>query len=427
MMRAAVDRSRSTRGGLATSTVVHAALLLLLAVALRNAGKVPEMAEELTKISYVEAHLGEDIEEKVALKTLAKRTPPSIDPGKGISTRSAQKPEPVERTPAPPKTEPRRTRTEMAEVEPDLPEPSAIPTREVETAPKLESRDDDLARRLDVPESRGRSTREAADTSAPELTSRSGPAPDLDRTGGELQSRRATLDVVGGDIDPSTESSRRGGGAIADAGSSAVPGGGELRSRSGGGASYRAPGRSLESSRGARGIAEGTGDAIAPPSRGSSDSGGRRTILDYGSGGGAGGLRSRAGGIAPAPDRAVEPDRAAPAESGIAEAEPKKLDQDGMGMTITGQIAGRDILKVVSPEYSAKARRMGWEGVVAVHFTVLPDGRVKDSTRIQQMSAHSDLNQAALAAIEKFRFAPLDTGEAQVEQWGVITFVFRLK
>jgi TonB family protein len=70
---------------------------------------------------------------------------------------------------------------------------------------------------------------------------------------------------------------------------------------------------------------------------------------------------------------------------------------------------------------------MGWEGVVAVHFTVLPDGRVKDSTRIQQMSAHSDLNQAALAAIEKFRFAPLDTGEAQVEQWGVITFVFRLK
>lgn len=426
MMRAAVDRSRSTRGGLATSMVVHAALLLLVALGLHNAGKMPEVAAELTKISYIEAHLGDDIEEKVALKTLAKRTPPSIDPGQGISTRSAEKPDPPEPTPAAPKTDPVRSRAEVAEVEPDLPQPSAIQTREVEVEPKLESRDDDLARALDVPQTRGRATQEAADTSAPELTSRSGPAPDLDRTGGELQSRRATLDVVGGDIDPSTESSRRGGGAIADAGSSAVPGGGDLRSRSRDSADYRAPGRSLTPSRGSRGIAEGGGDDIAPPSRGSSENGGRRTILDYGTGGGGGGLRSR-GGIAPAPDRSVETDRAAPAETGIAEATPKKIDKNGMGMTITGQIAGRDIVEVVSPEYTAKARRMGWEGVVAVHFTVLPDGRVKDSTRIQQMSAHSDLNQAALSAIEEFRFAPLDAGAAQVEQWGVITFVFRLK
>ncbi len=77
-------------------------------------------------------------------------------------------------------------------------------------------------------------------------------------------------------------------------------------------------------------------------------------------------------------------------------------------------------------EYSDQARRKGWEGVVAVHFTVLADGRVKDNMYFEQTSVHRDLNQAAMAAIRKFRFAPLPADQAAVEQWGVITIVFRL-
>ena len=63
---------------------------------------------------------------------------------------------------------------------------------------------------------------------------------------------------------------------------------------------------------------------------------------------------------------------------------------------------------------------------MAVHFTVLADGRVKDNLYFEQTSVHRDLNQAAMAAIQQFRFAPLPKDQAAVEQWGVITIVFRL-
>jgi protein TonB len=98
----------------------------------------------------------------------------------------------------------------------------------------------------------------------------------------------------------------------------------------------------------------------------------------------------------------------------------------GSNMTISGQIAGRKILTSVPPEYSAAARKNGWEGVVAVHFTVLADGRVKDNVFFEQTSAHRDLNKAAMDAIREFRFAPLPAGQAAVEQWGIITIVFKL-
>ena len=102
------------------------------------------------------------------------------------------------------------------------------------------------------------------------------------------------------------------------------------------------------------------------------------------------------------------------------------IAKNGVGMTISGQIAGRKILKSVTPQYTARARQKGWEGVVAVHFTVLADGRVKDNTYFQQSSVHRDLNQMALEAIKQFRFAPLPAEQSAVEQWGVITIVFRL-
>ena len=52
--------------------------------------------------------------------------------------------------------------------------------------------------------------------------------------------------------------------------------------------------------------------------------------------------------------------------------------------------------------------------------------RVKDNAYFEQSSVHRDLNQMALKAIKKFRFAPLPSDQAAVEQWGVITIVFRL-
>jgi TonB family protein len=45
---------------------------------------------------------------------------------------------------------------------------------------------------------------------------------------------------------------------------------------------------------------------------------------------------------------------------------------------------------------------------------------------LEQTSVHRDLNQAAMKAIRQFKFAPLPASQSAVEQWGVITIVFRL-
>lgn len=423
MMRAAVDRARSTRGGMLGSSVLHVLFLILLTFTIRPEVAV-ELAQELTKVSYIEAHLGENLAQKVELKTLAKRTPPSIDPGRGISTRSAVKPSPAVKPADPVQPALERTlRTEVAEVAPALPKPTERPAREIEAAPRLQSRDEQIAA-VELPGTRERDALSTADTKGPQLTQRSDAMPTLDAAGPELRSRDGALSVVGGDIDPLPRGSATR--EVADARAGAVPSGGTLQgSRPGG--SYQAPGAALQSSRTpSRGIAEGGAESIAPPSGGGSESTGRRTILDYGSGGGSGGLRSRGGGVAPPPERPIESGRAA-ADKSLAEAAPTEISSNGTGMSITGQIAGRKIVRLAAPEYTARAKQQGWEGTVAVHFTVLPDGRVKDNARVEQMSQHRDLNQAALDAIEKFQFAPLPTGDAQVEQWGVITFVFRLK
>jgi protein TonB len=171
---------------------------------------------------------------------------------------------------------------------------------------------------------------------------------------------------------------------------------------------------------------KGVVDVTGPSGTGGKGSG-RKTILNYGSGsGGRGGGLSGRGRLAEPEPTASIVKQAAPA------AEPKQavtevaVDGKGVGMTISGQISGRKILKSVTPQYTARARQKGWEGVVAVHFTVLADGRVKDNTYFQQSSVHRDLNQMALTAIKQFRFAPLPADQAAVEQWGVITIVFRL-
>lgn len=427
MIRYAVDRSRPTRGGMLTSVVVHGLLLLLLGMALRQGPSLPIPADELTKITYVEAHQGEDLAEKIRLETMAKRRP-TIAQGRGLSTRSAQKPKPKGEPGTPPEVQAPK-RSSVADVTTPIPTPTRVRARELPTAPQLEAKARELASiEVDTPDARRRAAVEDASSATPRLEARAVPR-SLDGAKPALEGRRAPLDLAGGDIDPAPRVSTGSRQGLADAGASG-PGRATLES-SRKGATYAPPSPGLTRTRGGGGIAEvGAADIAPPTGGGTDDGGGRRTILDYGSGRG-GGLRGRGGGAgAIAPDRsALEPtrDHDPDVQSQIAEADGVDLRAQGMNMSISGQISGRKILDVVAPEYSQRAKKQGWEGVVAVHFTVLPDGRVKDNLFFEQTSAHRDLNRAAMAAIQKFRFAPLPDGDPQVEQWGVITFVFRLR
>ncbi len=89
-----IDRTRSTRGGMALSFGIHAGLLLLLGVMAGQQAARLDDGGELTEIAYIEATFGEDVAAKVKLKP--KPTPKPEPLGRGVNTDSAFKPKYIE-------------------------------------------------------------------------------------------------------------------------------------------------------------------------------------------------------------------------------------------------------------------------------------------------------------------------------------------
>ena len=448
MMQQAISRSRQTGSSFAASTAVHILALLLLTFLAGREAMEHLQGDELTEIAYIEARYGEDVAQKVKLKKL-KPGPP----GRGITTDSAfKKPEPaVAATPEPealPQIEPQlqqkelppAPRLEPQRLEPQRTELAAATVPDI--APVTTSRQDLAqaaqleARMVPAP------TRQVIDTSKLEdslagkvtetKTNLPRPARPKNRdafkpTSSGLRDRGGRAAASADPVVAAAGTSRRRGG-VSEA--PANLGGGALQTKTPSAGAYQAPRSGLAPANTAR---AGVLDVSAPRTSGGGAKSGRKTILDYGSGNGSGnggGLVGRRGRIAEASTSksiVADADTKTEPQPRVQEADAKLTTDKGVGMTISGQIAGRKILARAPAEYTDRARREGWEGVVAVHFTVLPDGRVKDNVYFDQTSVHRDLNQAAMKAIRKFKFAPLTASQGSVEQWGIITIVFRLK
>jgi TonB family protein len=95
------------------------------------------------------------------------------------------------------------------------------------------------------------------------------------------------------------------------------------------------------------------------------------------------------------------------------------------GALITGQVADRPIASYVKPVYPEWAKRDAVEGSVTVRFVVRPDGTIKENVFVQKTAGFEDFDLNAVTAIRAWRFAPLTGGRVE-EQWGAITFHFRL-
>jgi TonB family protein len=61
------------------------------------------------------------------------------------------------------------------------------------------------------------------------------------------------------------------------------------------------------------------------------------------------------------------------------------------------------------PEYPRAAREAGWEGMVLLRVEVLPDGRAGFVT-LHRTSGHAILDEAALSAVQRWRFIPAMDG-----------------
>jgi len=99
--------------------------------------------------------------------------------------------------------------------------------------------------------------------------------------------------------------------------------------------------------------------------------------------------------------------------------------RDIAGALLTGPVADRPLLNLRKPDYPEWAKDEGVEGSVTIYFVVLPDGRIKENIMLQKTSGFSDFDDNAVNALRQWRFEPLKGG-ATGEQWGTITFHYRL-
>jgi len=96
------------------------------------------------------------------------------------------------------------------------------------------------------------------------------------------------------------------------------------------------------------------------------------------------------------------------------------------GASLAGPIADRRVLSTVVPDYPDWAKREAVEGSVTLYFVVRADGTVKENVVIQKTAGFGDFDDNARTALRAWRFEPLNGGRTG-EQWGTITFHFRLR
>ncbi len=86
----------------------------------------------------------------------------------------------------------------------------------------------------------------------------------------------------------------------------------------------------------------------------------------------------------------------------------------------------RDVLDRTLPVYPEWAKQDGVEGVVTLYFVVRADGTVRENVLVQRTAGFEDFDENARVALRAWRFEPLRGGRTG-EQWGTITFQFRLR
>lgn len=104
------------------------------------------------------------------------------------------------------------------------------------------------------------------------------------------------------------------------------------------------------------------------------------------------------------------------------EAAPSQAAPQAMG----GPMQELKATQRVEPAYPAVSRRLGEEGVVQLRVLVDAQGRPKQ-VAVDGTSGHARLDQAAIAAVKRWRFQPAMSGSGPVESWSRVNITFRLQ
>lgn len=80
----------------------------------------------------------------------------------------------------------------------------------------------------------------------------------------------------------------------------------------------------------------------------------------------------------------------------------------------------------MQPHYPESARRRGIEGTVLLKMRITEQGRV-ETVQVERSAGHPDLDQSAMEAVKRWRFAPARRAGEAVAVWVFIPVEFKLQ
>jgi protein TonB len=93
---------------------------------------------------------------------------------------------------------------------------------------------------------------------------------------------------------------------------------------------------------------------------------------------------------------------------------------------VTPASANAGYLHNPAPEYPALAMRRNWEGTVLLRVHVLASGKPGE-VQLQKSSGHEQLDDAALAAVKRWSFAPAKQGNNPIDGWVSVPIDFKIQ
>ncbi len=106
------------------------------------------------------------------------------------------------------------------------------------------------------------------------------------------------------------------------------------------------------------------------------------------------------------------------------------LERAGAGRSsveLVGPLQSRGIVASYIPKSPEWMQEKGIEADTAVRFFVAPNGTVKDEMSIERTSGYPELDKLVMAVLKSWQFEALSKSVKQEDQWGVVTFRFKLK
>jgi protein TonB len=100
--------------------------------------------------------------------------------------------------------------------------------------------------------------------------------------------------------------------------------------------------------------------------------------------------------------------------------------RDEAASAITAPHVDAAYLANPAPEYPAEARRMRQEGRVLLRVLVAADGHAQEVS-LDHGCGSPQLDEAAAAAVRKWRFTPARRGDSAVDAWALIPILFKLR